>query len=258
MKKLCFFLIGLLILSCSKEDNKITSNGRLVVKQLQVASDRLAFQSMKEYNDTYLMLAKLKSKEELSFWAQSNNHSTLLNSSDSSMLVYSDVFKTILNKDYEFELGDSIVLFNNGDLYAYSKNESNQITLLKNPEKFNKIGSVIVTILKKPEVKSVILPVNTLNADYNQMEFTQMYYQPCGEDLMVVEGSRKYVHEILDESTVTYPGPVYYSYLYLRIKLEYYKSSRPNRGWNPAGEQRTITVSNLSGSAYWYPWWIWR
>lgn len=243
MKIFYVFLIGFIILSCTKEVSTTTPAST----PPSTTNDRLVFKNFKEYYDTYLMLAKFNSKEELSYWAQSKNHSTLLESSDSTIVIYSDVLKTILNKDSEFELGDSIVLFNNGDLYAYSKNESNQITFKNSPEKYKKIGSISVRILDGSIFRTVLLYVNTLNAN-NQHEFVQHSYQPCGGSKTWADGNRKYVHEILDESTITYPGPVYYSSLYLRIKLEY-KVSR----WRPASEQRSIILNNIQGSALWYP-----
>ncbi|MCE5345393.1 MAG: hypothetical protein LLG13_03765 [Bacteroidales bacterium] len=236
MKKSLLLLVGFIILSCiscTKEKNIATSLN-------SNESDRLVFKNFEEFNDTYLTLTKFRTNDELSFWAHSKNHSTLLYSLDSTIVDYSEVLKTILNKDFEFELGDSIVLFNNGTLYAYSKNEADQITLEDNPEKFRNIGVVTLNSIGRSTEKSIaIIPLSGgLNAD-NQQEFQQESYLPCGEyDTISTGGTRKFVHELYSEEV----NNVYY--VYLRIKLEY-KGSR----WRPAGEPQRITFG-LNGSAY--------
>lgn len=237
MKKIVFFLIGFAIFSCSKEKEEINNQ-----------NDRLLFENMQEFNDKYLILSKINSKEELNFWAQSKNHSNLLYSSDSLIENYSDALKTILNKDAEFELNDTIIWFNNGNLYAFSKNdEPNLISLKKHPEKCKKIGSVNLNTIGESKLKSTNIGLGKLDAR-NQFQFTQQYYQPCGGTRRALSGTRKYVHEIYDESYAYNPGPVIYSYLHLRIKLEY----KGSKGWKAAGEQREISV-NVSGSANLYP-----
>lgn len=232
-------------LSCTKEVTTLDPTSTPTPSPNFNTNDRLVFKDFNEFNKTYLMLTEFKSIDELSFWAQSRNHSTLLNSSDSTLTDYSDILKTILNKDSEFELGDSIVLFNNGTLYTYSKKESNKITLKNNPEKYNKVGYIRVTLVGGLNEKTVNLNINSLNAKW-QHEFTQHSYQPCGGTKTWADGTRKFVDEIFDETTYYYY--VYYSHLYLRIKLEW----RGSGGWKVASEQREIHV-HVTGSAYWYP-----
>lgn len=237
-KSILFLFLVVITLSCSKEDNK--DNG--------LKNDRLLFENTKEFNDTYLMLSEITSKEELQYWAQTKSHSTLLYSNDTVIDLYSDVLKTILNKDAEYELGDSIIWFNNGKLYAFAKDEqANMSSLKKTPNKCKLIGSVGLRKIENSKLKSVNIGLNGGDAR-NQKQFTQQYYQPCGSTLKAVSGNRKYVHEIYDESYAYYPGPVIYSYLHLRVKLEWKGSG----GWKAAGEQREIRI-NVSGSANMYP-----
>jgi hypothetical protein len=232
-----FFILGILILSCSKEKAPET-----------IQNDRLQFRNMQEFNDTYVMLSKMSSKEELQSWADAKKHSNLLNSDDSSIEQYSDVLKTILNKDSEYELDNSIIWFNNGQLYAFSKSDEPKLKSLKsNTSNLHKVGSVNLSGIDNVNLKSINLGLGRLDAR-NQKQFTQQYYQPCGGTLKALSGNRKYVHEIYDESYAYDPGPVIYSYLHLRIKLEWKGSG----GWKAAGEQREIRV-NVSGTANMYP-----
>lgn len=241
-KQFLFFLVGLVIMSCSKELSTNTKN--------QI--DRLAFKNVEEYSETYNTLSKMSSTEELLYWAQSKNHSTLLNSSVTEVELYSDALKTLLNKDSEFELGSSIIWFHEGKLYSFSKNDEDKISSLKKtPDKLNCIGTIRVSAVGQNDgLKSINLNLNALDGR-NQKTFFQQYYQPCGGTLQAVNGDRKYVHEIYDESTAisTPPyGAIYTSYLHLRIKLEY----KGSKYWKPAGEQRTITL-NVTGTAQWVP-----
>lgn len=204
---------------------------------------------MEEFNDTYLLLAKMDSREELVYWAQSKGHNTLLFSTDTLIEAYSDALKTIFNEDSEYELGDKIIWLNKGILYEFPKKNENEIKALKsNLNKSYIVGKVSINNSRSSALKSTVLPINNIDARH-QKEFTQYYYQPCGGSLSQISGLRKYVHEIYDISYVY--GPTAYSYLHLRIKLEFYKTSRP-RSWKPAGEQREIDI-NVSGTAYMYP-----
>jgi|WetSurMetagenome_2_1015567.scaffolds.fasta_scaffold54124_3 hypothetical protein len=239
MKKWHFLLIGFIILSCSKEVS-INSPDPIVNK-----NDRLSFKSIKDFNETYTLLKKLKTEDELRFWAQSENHSTLLDSEDSTLADYSPFFRSILNKDSEFELGDSIILFNKGNFYSYSRNETKKISIINNPDKFKKIGSAKVSIVQVRSQKNTEVDPNTINA--KQYQFTQYDYMPCGGTNNSADGSRKFVSELADETF--YFGTAFQSTLYLRIKMEYY-----SRGWKLAGEQREVSYS-ISGYANYYIGW---
>lgn len=237
MRKTIFFLIGLIALSCTKEEQN-----SLVNDKIDIVSDRLSFKDMQEFNETYSSLAYIDTKEELLYWANSKNHSTLLDSSDSLIVNYSDALKTLLNKDSEFELGDSIIRLSNGNLYAspkdvYSKDKQRE---------GNIIGKITLQNINESNTRAVNIGLNGINAR-NQKEFNQKYYQPCGGASRTLSGLRKYIHEIYSER-ISYGGPVVRTRLFLRIKLEYKGSS----GWKPASEQRDISY-NISGTAYLYP-----
>lgn len=237
-------IIVFIFISCSKE-----VNNNLPPQQIPTPNDRLVFQSFKEYYNTYIMLCKFHTEDELRIWAQSKNHSTLLDSQDSIINNYSGSLRTILNKDSEFEIGDSIVLFNKGDLYAYSKKESNKISLLDNPEKFKKIGAIRSSLVGGKEAKSVDIGAN--GNSYIPDQFDLIYYQPCGEALQgpfaLGSAQRQFVSQLYDETTFSpfFDGPFIYSTLFLFIKLEEKTNSIP---WRTCNNQREVSF-HVSGSA---------
>jgi len=234
-----FIMMLIAALSCTNESIKVDA----------LKTDRLVFSSDEEFSKTYQLLAKMSTKAEQEQWAKDKNHSTLLNSQDPAIVDYSEALKTILNSDYEFQIGDNTIWFNKGNLYSFSKDQLlNLPELKKNTENYTPYGSVKSLQIesknnnKTARTEDIGLGWGKLDAR-NQYPFTQHHYQPCGGTNRSLNGTRKYVHEIYDETiTLPGPGPVRTSNLYLRIKLEYKGSS-----WAPAGEQRQTTV-NVSGN----------
>lgn len=238
MKSTIFIFLAILLAipSCTPEDDNVSI----------AQSDRLKFSSMDDFHATYSVLSKIQAIDELQAWADSRNHSTLLGSEDPAIENYSEVLKTILNKDFEFEVGEDVIWFNKGTLYSFSKDQVPDRSALKqNPESCTKIGSVhlsameVSSDLTQGRTATIGLPLDGLDAR-NQKEFGIQSYQPCGGSFAWISGLRKYVHEVYNETYRTYPTA--YSYQYLRIKLEY----KGNK-WRPAGEQREIVI-NVSGS----------
>ncbi|NLW30400.1 MAG: hypothetical protein GXY77_02975 [Fibrobacter sp.] len=235
------FIASFLFWGCNNDPNPISQNTK---------TDRLNFVSQQEFFDTYSSLSNM-SREELDVWEQKNHHSSLLNSDDQSLLAYSDAFRTVLNTNSEFEIGDSIIWFYLGNLYAVSKHEEKKLLEIQhNPEAFEAVGCVeihLVTPNNEDALNKVNLGFSGLDAR-NQYQFTQQSYHPCNGTWKQLVGRRKYVHEIYAQSVaiklmdnITQIN----SQLYLRIKLEF----RNSKGkWRAAGEHRNIDI-NVSGSA---------
>lgn len=167
--KLLLLFLAFYAFSCTKESDH--SNDIAVSAKLQ--NDRLSFKSMNEFNETYLMLAKEQSIADLQYWAQMRSHSTLLYSNDSTIQDYSSILKTILNKDSEMEIGDSIIWFKDGKLYAFSKYDKIIKTDIQNaPEKFKLFGKVIIENIKKSQLKNTDIYAGALTTNL-QHTFTQ-------------------------------------------------------------------------------------
>ncbi len=214
------------------------------LRETPIPNDRLVFQSPTDFYNTYSALSKFQTEDELRYWAQSKTHTTLLDSLDSIICNYSGTLRTILNKDSEFELGDSIVIFINGDLYGYSKQEAN-ISIQKNPEKFKKAGSVVVSIVQSQNSKNDVAP-GGVDATW-QNQFYIHSYQPCGGTLQTgLNSLRKFVSELYYEQISFFPNP-WRANLWLRIKLE----ERPSSGWRQCYNYRDISY-DVAGTAVLY------
>ncbi len=226
-------MISIVLASCQKEgiQNSIEQN------------DRLSFKSMQDFNKSYLDLSKLTSKDDLLSWATTKNHSTLLNTDDSATNAYPYALLAIFNHNSEIEINNSIVWFNQGSLYAFSKNDEPILKSLKEKlEKCKLIGTIKVSKINSNLLKTISMGLNSFDAR-NQKQFVQQYYQPCGGVRQQVNGDRKYIHELYTTSFTDMLGYTT-AELHLRIKLEY----KGSKYWKPAGEQRTINIS-VSGTA---------
>ncbi len=232
MKKI---LVGIVILtifflsSCQKED---------IGKSNQTIESRLKFDTADQFNQYYKELSQFYTKEELTNWAENKNYNSYLRyETEDNELPYSDIFKTLINWNKEFEIGENIIWLNEGIMYAIPKSQENEIEQLKlNPNQLEAIGD-IVPIQENNSNRTTRFCAGKRDSRH-QREFHQYSYQPCGGSFSNTTGKRKYVHEVLNESFSFYGAR--YSNLYLKVKLEYrYR----NRKWKSAGEHRKIDIN---------------
>ncbi len=213
MKKLLLllFVFVLILFSCSKEKD---DDGIIQMNESNSLSDRLEFSSFREMLNLYAELAK-KDPNELIIWAKTKKHSTLLESPDTTIMNYSNALKTILNKDFEFQVGDSIIKFYYGEFLAFPKYESQSTDL----SKMKKIGSVELS--KKQSSEKGVISIYAGQRDATpQHEFIITQYIPCnGPPEYNIFGYRKYVCDLYHEFITYYQ--YYQSTAWLRIKLEY-------------------------------------
>jgi len=182
-------------------------------------SERMYFENANEFMKTLNELSENQSKQELSEWANAKAHQSLLDSKDSTIVDYSDALKTILNKNAEFEQGDSIIWFKAGNFYAIPKTQENNLKKLKDESNDQyKIGCVEIKKYKGSHLKQLTLNNNQYDAR-NQYRF----------------GNFKYVHGISAEA-YSYWGLTTVS-LYLDVKLEW-----KARKWRYTDEPRKITI----------------
>jgi hypothetical protein len=236
MKRFFFLFLFVATISCTKETTKIVPNEA-------AKSDRLIFRDFKEYLSTTSMLSRISSTTDLQLWAQERGHSTLLSDTSSTLANYPPALRTILNKDSEFQMGDSIVWFNKGNFYTYSRESTNTKDLKSNPNLYKISGSVTTSILNSSSARTTTILSNSVHAEF-QYQFTQHAYQPCGGSITYADGNRKFISELADVTT-NY-GTSYGNILYLRIKLEWKGSS-----WKEASEQRDITYNFDGTIQYW-------
>ena len=228
MKKLCFLLLCLFILSCKKESQIMQSS----------KSDRLVFKDYQEYHETNLMLSKMTSLTDLQFWAQEKRHSTLLLDQDTTLADIPPSIKTILNKDSEFQIGDSIVWFHSGNLYTYAKDATYIEDLKTKPDAYRRSGRIFTSACKIR--RNTDITMNSVHSEF-QYQFERAAYQPCGGTLSYGGGHRKWVTELRDATTQD--GMTYHSILYLVIKLEWKVSS-----WKESQTEQRAVSYNLNGT----------
>jgi hypothetical protein len=248
MKKLIIlFAFGSLLFSCSKEDNDQKDELNLNL------SDRLVFSDFNEFQETYATLAKYQTDDELRFWAQSKKHSTLLDlqdtvlyPNDTVLMKYSSAFRTILNNDFEFEIGEHIVWFNinTGELLGYSKNGGTPDK--ENPDGFTKIGLIKAEKVVIPSPKWTGVAAGAINSTW-QHEFTVTRYAPCGGPIEdPISGMRKWVVDLYHESIYNSSLRQWAGYLWLRIKLE---ERTPSINWRPCFNYRELEFE-VEGTAH--------
>ena len=203
----------------------------------QETSARISFKNDEEFMKTFDDLSKLSSKEEMDRWSKSKGYSNLLNSEDEDLETLPYAFLTILNKNAEFEMNDSIIWYHSGQLYKFAKQDEEEIQNLKmSPEKCQVAGHINTQVVESVEDRTATINTNTVDAAH-QYQFTQTSYQPCGGALTFTNGVRKYVHEVRSYSYTS--GYTSYNRLFLRLKLEYRTS---NNKWRSAGEKREMEV----------------
>jgi hypothetical protein len=245
MKKTIIILsFGLLILSCSREDEDLNIDSRTGrdIDAILIQNDRLVFQDYNEFLETYNKMTKY-SDNELRLWAQSKMHSTLIDTRDSVLINYSSILRTILNKNLEFELDGFVVMLKEGEFLGYPKNDNPPDK--ENLQAFTKIASVSLSKIDLENSKATDLGAGQRNSIW-QNEFILERYYPCGGPLEFgFYARRKFVSEIYHEAFYNSSFEQWNSNLWLRIKLEE-RTSKID--WRTCWNYREISY-NVSGTA---------
>lgn len=169
---------------------------------------------------------------------------------DENREILSPALNKFLNKDNEFQVGNEIMWFKEGNFYSFNvKDEKSLVSLKLNYENIPVSKSVVVSKINESDRKKGGLnnrvhlnPNGGIDGRY-QYQFRRKSYFDCGSNVNQGMPARdqKYVNELYAERVTS--GPNYLCSLYLRVKLEWNPSGRK---WRAAGEKRTIIV-DLSG-----------
>lgn len=111
------FIFGLLCF-CSCNQNTIEEMDTPVVSEER----RVEFQSMDDFINDYKILSS-GDEVYLKKWIESKGAKSLLNAmpyEDQSLIEIPYALQFILNKNMEFQINDSIIKYNNGNLYLTS------------------------------------------------------------------------------------------------------------------------------------------
>ncbi|GEM_PF-3606199 len=124
-----FMFIGLISLFYSCNNDEFSD--KLIPGEDVTA--RVVFDSSEDMINQYILLGK-SSKDNLTEWVKSKGINSALNSeniSDTSLLSRPDYFRAILNEDLEFQIGDTVIWYNQGNLYVLSESKENDKKILQ-------------------------------------------------------------------------------------------------------------------------------
>jgi hypothetical protein len=252
-------LLSLVCLSCNNED---INDGSNEISDVGNSTKMASFEDWDSFINTYLLLSSHQ-EDDLIAWIEKNGHSalysetSLLNEENSDdMELLTPGLLAVLNSEYEFMVGNEIILFNAGKFYS-SGNEQDEWTVslsekLNSWEVVGEVTSQIITDVEDEEKMDD-------NGNFGVQKLTVGTSGGTGGILTkdIVRGSHTQCN-----GTV-YPGPEDMRYLqqlksfqmdfeigstaqlYIETKL-YYKSGS---SWKPAGKENRNYTYSLSGTA---------
>ncbi len=229
MKYLFLFFTISALFSCTEEDLKIDKK-----EELGLSEPKVIFQSSQEFYETYTSLLN-KPYEDLLEWSNEKGiNSALMNinlCNDKEMCYMPRAFQALFNKNLEIQIQDSILQYQQGDLYITCINKIQ----LDSPVWY---GSAVCDSISDEDPITTRMHYDVTfdhKAKSRQHEF---------RDANISSYHYKYVHQ-LKSTTVRLAGVSgVYRTLILDLKLEYRKTG----GWKVAGRPRDI-VLNFNYSA---------
>lgn len=121
----CCFLISVVLGFAACTQSEFTD---VDDTQLPIEHSRAVFSSSNEFFKTYNKLAQM-TPEEQDKWIESQNFVSIVNleeKGDSVLIEGPRAFKTFFNEDLKFQIGDSVIWYNNGDLLVVSIDGNSQ------------------------------------------------------------------------------------------------------------------------------------
>lgn len=240
-----------LLFSCQKSNNED-------LQALDLNKDsRAVFKTTNEFIAAANRINSMKDEEVIA-WESQNNKNSLryvlasapadheYSEAENELMKFPKSHLSLLNKDSEVQVGDSIVWYNKGNKYYVHKEQESELAKIKQDEQYAKTfirqtySTRVQPLNKRTDhrISKVTMGLNVLNAKY-QREFTQV--SPSS-------GCRKYVNEIWTYGESYYANDPFcgafnswYTTATLYIKLEWKNCSRST--WNPAGESREISYN---------------
>lgn len=247
MKK-CVALLALMlsVISCNTSD--VENENPVALNDSQLKTERVFFKDWEDFGKEYAKISKLSNEE---IFGENELMSIIQN--DESRENLSPTLNKFLNKNSEFQVGNEIMWFKDGDFYSFNIKEEKRLNNLKLNYKdipvserivVSKISDSRLNNGNKLSSRVEINPAGGIDARY-QYQFRRQAYYDCGSTINQGRPTRdqKYVNELYAERISS--GPNYICSLYLRVKLEWNPSGRK---WRAAGEKRTIIV-DISGWA---------
>lgn len=247
MKKcVALFALMLSVVSCNISD--VENENPIALNESQLKTERVFFKDWEDFGKEYSKVSKLSNEE---IFGENYFESSIQN--DESRENLSPALNKFLNENSEFQVGNEIMWFKDGDFYSFNIKDEKELNSLKINYKdipvserivVSKVSNSKLNNGNKLSSRIDINPNGGIDARY-QYQFRRQAYYDCGSTINQGKPTRdqKYVNELYAERVPA--GPNYLCSLYLRVKLEW----NPSGGkWRAAGEKRTIIVG-ISGWA---------
>jgi hypothetical protein len=242
MKK-CLALLVLMLSVISCNTSEIENENPVAFSESQLKTKRAFFKDWEDVSKEYSRISKLRNEE---IFGENKLMSIIQN--DESRENLSPALNKFLNENNEFQVGNEIMWFKNGNFYSFDVKDEKLLDSLKlNYKNIPVSKNIVVGKVSESKYDNRGLSNRTsiktnggTDARY-QYQFRRKSYYDCGSTVNQGMPTRdqKYVHEIHSEVVNGWNS------LYLRVKLEWNPSSGK---WRSAGEKRTIVV-NIAGSA---------
>ena len=189
------------------------------------------------------------------------DESIVLSEVDQEFERFPSNYLTLLNRDGEVQIGEDVVWYDRGVRHFVPADDDALLRAIKlDPSKSERTGSYSLSKLSVaaeaeageslPEggATTGLRPLTLFNVLGGLDAHNQQTFNYLGKS----DSVRKYVHELVVFTDGAQPfndpffgpGYRYHSTLYLRMKLEWLG----RRGWNPAGEERTISYALTTNS----------
>jgi hypothetical protein len=244
MKK-CVALLALMLSVIGCSTSEIENENPVVLIEPQLKAERVFFKDWEDFGKEYAKVSKLSNEEIFG-----ENNYLLSFQNDESREKLSPALNKFMNKNNEFQVGNEIMWFKDGDFYSFNlENEKSLDSLKVNYKNIPVNQNIVVSKVNESKPDNAGLsnrvylnPNGGVGPGY-QYEFRRQSYFDCGSTVNEGVSGRglKYVNELFTERISA--GPNYLCSLYLKVKLEWNPSGRK---WRAAGEKRTIVV-DVSG-----------
>lgn len=216
------FSLVMILVSCEKEEfdsikvNSVEENTRIVFKSTQEIFNTLDVLSNMDYEEQMEWIKSSNIKDPLRDYIES--------CTDETMYEMPRAFQAMFNKDLEIQLNDTVIFFQEGDLYIKSiKNQNLSTPILFAKANFHKEEDQFASTRSQ-----YLVPFGKISNSH-QHEFTSN------------NTKFKYVHELKSVRMVTNSPvtnlPYEWARIFLILKLEW-KGSK----WREASEARNIYI----------------
>ncbi|MBE0393381.1 hypothetical protein [Flavobacterium sp. PL002] len=273
MKKLLFFFVTALLISCSQD--QVDSAAQSSDPSSSVLEGKLlSFKDDKSFINEYSQLSELKSGEERISWISKKGHVGFLNSNsdiledvlDENRIIYSDALKAIVNVESKVKIGGKVLWLHGLNLYELKTEDENKTTseLLILEKNLSIYGSVFNANKLKdvPKITSrlTIPNINGRSFTYSKSANDKNYYMVVYNETIALNGNS--TSKMYLKAYMTYRSCSFWRctnkddnttgrYLYFNVNFVQPWVSVVSSGYTYAGSGvQTILLANLMSGPF--------